>query len=128
MKNYLTLLVACMAMSGCGLWSDAKPYLRSAKDIALDLCMLVGAEQAKDGQVDGMSVGDWCRQAQVISPFLDDVLASRLAGASRVSAPPAAACPAPAQVSPAAPAAAPAAQPAAPAPSPSAEPSAAPVQ
>ena len=73
--------VACVGLaSGCGL----KPIARTVKDIAFGLCELTGTEQAKDGEIDGMSVADWCNQAKVIKPFMDDVLASKMAGAARV--------------------------------------------
>jgi len=87
---YRAIVIAigiALVLFGCGF----KPIARTVKDIAFGLCELTGTEQAKDGEIDGMSVADWCNQAKVIKPFMDDVLASKMAGAARVPRAPAAA-------------------------------------
>jgi len=87
--NQLKMLCVVVALvaptSAC---AGLMPVLRSVKDIAYDICSLTGTEQLKavGGEtIDGMSVSDWCKQAKVIKPFMDDVLASKLSGASRIT-------------------------------------------
>ena len=80
MRNLTIVLVLALLVSSCGL----KPMARTAKDAAFMLCELVGAEQAVDDKIDGVSVGEWCDRAEVIKPFLDDILAAKMMGVSRV--------------------------------------------
>ena len=65
--------------------AELKPAARTAKDVAFTLCELVGTEQATDGQIDGVSVSEWCKRAEVIKPFLDDILAALMAGKARLA-------------------------------------------
>jgi hypothetical protein len=84
MKKTLYTAVALLLVSAC---AGLVPALRDIKDIAYDICSLTGAEQLKSTgkeTIDGMSVSDWCKQAKVIKPFVDDMLAAKLAGVARV--------------------------------------------
>lgn len=66
------LLVVAMACAGL------KTVLRTADDIATDLCMLFATDNAEDlAERYSMSPREWCAVKDNFQPFIDDVLKLR---------------------------------------------------
>lgn len=73
------VLITILTLSGCALFG---PAVRTALDIARELCELTAAEQG-EGKLGGMSAAEWCAIEANIEPFVDEVLAAKNAASQK---------------------------------------------